>query len=158
MNYEEIDSSTGQDEKITLTGFAIKKLDSLRKWAMFFAVLGFIFIGLGIISMIGFSFFGFSEVLQTQQMPNQMPLTALKSMNIIVTLVFIAIYFFPVLYMYRFSVRTKKAIMEKSSDSFELAVQALNSHFQFVGILAIIFLVIYVFLIGIFVIFGNMFT
>ncbi|HKK10471.1 MAG TPA: hypothetical protein VJ939_06510 [Bacteroidales bacterium] len=158
MNFGDLHSSTGQDEKITLTGFAIKKLDSLRKWAMFFAVLGFIFIGLGILSMIGFTFFGFSEALQPQQMPNQMPITALKSMNIIGTLIIIAIYFFPVLYMYRFSVRTKKAIMENSSDSFELAIQALNSHFQFMGILTIIFLVIYVFFIGIFVIFGTMFT
>ncbi len=160
MNYGDLNQPAVKEEKIFLTSYAIRKLDSLRKWAMFFAVLGFIFIGMGILSMIGFAFFGLSEAFMPQHMPNQMPAqmpTALNTINIIITLIAVVIYFIPVLYMYRFSVRTKKAILKNSSESFELAIQALNYHFQFVGILTIIFLVFYVFFIGIFIIFGTMF-
>lgn len=160
MNYGDLNQPAGQVEKIFLTNYAIRKLDSLRKWAMFFAVLGFVFIGLGILSMIGFAFFDLTEAFMPEQMPNQMQTqmpTGLYTLNIIITLIVMVIYFIPVLYMYRFSVRTKKAILENSSDSFELAIQALNSHFQFVGVLTIIFLTIYIFFIGIAVIFGTMF-
>ncbi len=161
MNYGDLNQAAGQEEKIFLTNYAIRKLDSLRKWAMFFAVLGFVFIGMGILSIIGFAFFDLAEAFMPEQMPNQMqtqmPTKIYSTMNIIVSLIFIAVYFFPVLYMYRFSVRTKKAILENSPDSFELAIQALNSHFQFVGVLTIIFLTIYIFFIGIAVIFGTMF-
>lgn len=156
MNYGDLNFPQNEEERITLTDLAISKLDSLRKWAMFFAVLGFIFIGLGIISMISFAFFGLSETLAPMQMNSGMPMTMLSTMNIVVTAVLIAIYFFPILYMYRFSVRTKKAIMENSSASFEQAIKALNAHFQFVGVLTIILLSLYIFIIAIAIIFGTM--
>ena len=156
MNLKDLNFPQNEEERITLTDLAISKLDSLRKWAMFFAVLGFIFIGLAIISMIGFAFFGLSETLTPTQMSGGMPVTMLSTMNIVITAIFIVIYFFPILYMYRFSVRTKKAIIENSSESFELAIKALNAHFQFVGILTIIFLSLYIIIIAIAIIFGTM--
>lgn len=156
MNHEELNSPQNQEERIVLTRLAIQKLDSLRKWAMFFAILGFIFIGLTIISMITFSVTGITAASMSKQIMGEVPFTLFSTIYLIFMAIAVVIYFFPVLYMYRFAVRTKRAILENSSESFELAIKALNAHFQFVGILTIIFLSLYLLVMAIAFIFGSM--
>lgn len=149
------------NDRIVITDLALSKLDSIRKWAMFFAVLGFIGVGLMLIMGVGIALIPTQLLAQFQ--PNaqyqQMPHTALQGIKLsqmTVLILFSLLYFFPVLYMYRFAVRTKKAILSNSDRIFEEALKALNTHFQIIGIITIIMLSLY-FIIFVFAfLFGSM--
>lgn len=54
------------------------------------------------------------------------------------------IYFFPILYLFRFSNWTKKALMNKSSLDLSVALKNLKSHYKFIGILTIVIISLYI--------------
>jgi len=62
------------------------------------------------------------------------------------------IYFFPVYYLYNFSSKLKDAIRLNSEVILENSFKNLKSHYKFMGIVLLIFLVIYG---GMFLIFGG---
>ena len=117
------------------------------KWTNFLAIMGFSFIGLMIV--LGF-FIGsiFSEMVENQ--PN-MPFsgTVLGFIYLMMGL----IYFFPVLYLYKFSTFTKKALMHHNTNDLNEAFKNLKSHYRFMGIITIVILSVYffAFIIGIFI-------
>ena len=55
------------------------------------------------------------------------------------------IYFFPILYLYKFSSSIKNGILNSSSDQLDLAFRNLKSHYKFMGILVIVMLAFYAF-------------
>ena len=65
----------------------------------------------------------------------------------------IALYFFPLYYLYNFSVKMTESIKSASSMSMESAFENLKSHYKFMGIFMIVILSIYalIFLFGIIV-------
>jgi hypothetical protein len=60
----------------------------------------------------------------------------------------IAIYIFPLYYLYQFSVKLKKALTQKDDEVLASAFEMLKSHYKFVGVFTIIILSIYI-LVGI---------
>ncbi len=62
----------------------------------------------------------------------------------IVYLVMIVVYFFPIYYLFQFSSKMKKAIDQKDTITFAEATGFLKNHFQFIGICAIVVLSLYV--------------
>ncbi len=56
------------------------------------------------------------------------------------------IYFFPIFYLYHFSRLVKMAIIESNSEFLASALKNLKNHFQYVGILTIISLALYIFI------------
>jgi len=62
----------------------------------------------------------------------------------IVILIFAAIYFFPMLYLLKFSQHTKKAIATLDANELLLAFKNLKSYWVYLGILVIIILAIYI--------------
>ena len=112
---------------------AIPYLNSTRKWTMFFAVLGFVMIalmGLGFIIMLIVSAVGQSGFL--------MPALA------IIYAIIMAIYFFPVYYLFKFSEETKKAIASRNEESIQKSFRYLSLHFKIVGIITIVMLSLYI--------------
>ncbi|NCU05397.1 MAG: DUF5362 domain-containing protein, partial [Chitinophagaceae bacterium] len=76
-------------------------------------------------------------------------------MSIFITILYLAIavlYFFPCLYMYRFSVRMKRALYENNQDVLNSSFSSLKSCFKFMGIMTIVFLSFYalIFIFGMF--------
>lgn len=73
------------------------------------------------------------------------------SVIMIVYLVMIVVYFFPIYYLYQFSAKMKKALDQKDTITFAEATGFLKNHFQFVGICAIIVVSLYIlaFVVGI---------
>ncbi|MBN1599176.1 MAG: hypothetical protein JW894_12855 [Bacteroidales bacterium] len=130
------ESDTKKENKIELSTESIENLDQTRKWAGFLAILGFVFIGLMVLA--GFSMGAIMSTL-TGDIGTPVP-TFLFGF---IYLVFAVIYFFPVLYLFRFSAWTKKAIHDNDSNNINLALRNLKAHYQYIGILTIIILAMY---------------
>jgi len=61
----------------------------------------------------------------------------------VVYVIMSAIYFFPILYLYKFSNDLKGALNGNNGSQLELALGNLKSHYKFIGILTIVMLGIY---------------
>ncbi len=63
--------------------------------------------------------------------------------------VFALIYLWPILNLYRFSDKSKKALAIRSNSELELAFKNLKNHYQFMGIFAIVMIVSYFLFFGV---------
>ena len=133
---EEENLSPSTEPSVTLTPLASRHLESIRKWTLFFSILGFFFIGLMVV-------FAFSIGKIIPQFNEAMP--GFPMLFGMIYVVFAIIYFFPVLYLYRFSGYTRDALRESSGDKLALALGNLKSHYAFIGYLTVALLIIYVF-------------
>ena len=124
------------------TGIEIDKpiadsLDKTRRWTMFISIVGFIFLGVlivfGILTGTFLTFF--SSGGKVIGLP--------EAMIIILVFVLILFYFFPVLFLYRFSKHTAHAIHGNDKKELLKAFRNLKSYFVFLGILIIFILVFY---------------
>ncbi|XOV93598.1 MAG: hypothetical protein ACFHWX_02585 [Bacteroidota bacterium] len=143
MEDESSDKPAGE-ETIELSRNSMMNLKEVMKWTKFLAIVGFIFIGLIVILA-----FGIRSI-----MPNMGP-AAPVSQNLFtfIYLVMGAIYFFPILYLFNFSKHLKRSLINRDSHALDAAFENLNAHYRFIGILAIIGLVIYG-IAGIFIVFA----
>jgi hypothetical protein len=120
-------------------------IKEISKWTKFFAILGFICQGLlalvGLIFAVGGSF-----------IPN-LPGAAGVAIGILyIGLSFL--YYFPCVYLLKFSNYSKAFLTSNSSNDFSMAFQYLKSHYKFVGIATIVILALYIFIMIIALIFG----
>jgi magnesium-transporting ATPase (P-type) len=136
-----------ENRKIEISQESLGYLNTTRKWTMFFAILGFIFLGLLLVfSLLAGSFLtAFSS-----KMPGMEGMEGVKAAGgfasvlvFIVMLVLAVIYFFPLFYLFRFSRHTAKAVANLDSNEMQLAFKNLKSYWVYLGILIIILLVIY---------------
>jgi formate hydrogenlyase subunit 3/multisubunit Na+/H+ antiporter MnhD subunit len=116
----------------------LKDLDTTRKWSMFLAILGFI--GIGLILIIGLFAGAFLTIFKS----GNSGLGTTEMIVILVVLVFIVIYFFPVLYLFRFSKYTSNAVRTLDKQELHKAFRNLRRYFVYIGILIIVVLVIYI--------------
>jgi len=93
----------------------------IAKWAKFFAVLGFIIIGIYACSLL--------LILMMDRLDADAAITIIF---------FIFIYYFPVSYLWKFATRTIEGIENEDQERFKEGFSQLNSHFRYVGILTII--------------------
>ena len=116
----------------------LKNLNAIRKWSMFLALLGFIVVGFlliaGLVAGTFFSFFRSDEV----------GLGVLESLTFILSVIIGAVYFMPVLFLFRFSRQTAKALRSSGQEDFRKAFRNLRAFFTYIGILAIIVILIYI--------------
>lgn len=105
-----------------------------RKWAKFLSILGFIFVGLGVvfalIMLVGAGFIG--DV-------SPVPVAGIGFFY----LVMIAVYFFPIYYLLQFANKAKEALNTRNSQNLTEAMRYLKSHYKFIGILSIVMLALY---------------
>ena len=125
-------------EQLTITSAAKGFLKETAKWCKFLSILGFI--GLGILLLSSF-FVG--------TIYNNMPEAATMPINLGTAMTFfyilmIAIYVFPLYYLYQFSIKLKKALNTKDDAILAAAFEMLKSHYKFVGVFTIIMLSIYI--------------
>lgn len=124
------------ESKIELTSDSINSLDTIWRWASFFSILGFIMIAFLI--LLGFAM-GFLGAAFNSGTTNPIVFYGLM----IFYFIFAGIYAYPILLLFRFSNWTKKALRNKSSLDFSLAMKNLKKHFQYVGIMTIVLFVLY---------------
>lgn len=138
--FEQEPTKNELDQKIQLTEDSLYSLDTIWRWTSFFSVLGFIGIAfmvlLGIIMGLVFTAFD-----------NGVLGSGFKFIISAFYLIFAAAYFLPVLYLFRFSNSTKNALRNRSSLDLSVAFKNLKRHFQYVGIMTIVLIGLYIILI-----------
>lgn len=125
------------ENKMELGPDDLKNLNSTRKWTMFLSVLGFIFLGLLII--VGVATSTFLTAFKSKEVNLGVP----ESLMIVMFIIIAAIYFFPVLFLFRFSRNTRDAIHNHDKLKLEKAFRNLRTYFTYIGVMVIIVLSIY---------------
>ncbi len=123
-----------------LTDQAKKYLLEASKWANFIAIVGFIAIGLLII--MSFSIGSIMANLPEGSLGGLSP----KFFSFFY-LIAAGIYFIPVFFLFQFGQKTKQALLEDDHNLLTFGLKKLRSHYKFVGVLFIIFISLYLFLI-----------
>ncbi|MDC0408925.1 hypothetical protein OAM38_01795 [Flavobacteriaceae bacterium] len=127
------------NESLIMTKDTLGSLDRIIYWAKFLSILGFIgvafmLIGALSIALVGNSIMG-SEVAGIS----------------VVYLVFAAIYFMPMYYLFKFSTHARQGLTHKSQYETDQGLIYLAAHYKFIGIMAIVLLSLYVLIfIGVF--------
>ena len=127
-----------ENRKIEIDEETLKNLNNIRKWTMFLSILGFIFLGLLIV--IGVIAGIFLSAFKTGNTVTGVP----ESLIFVIFIVMAAVYFFPILYLFRFSKHTALAVQNLDKPELHIAIKNLKSYFAYIGILIIIFLSFYV--------------
>ena len=124
--------------KIELGHETLKQLNTLRKWTMFLAVSGFIF--LGIIITLGLITGTFLTAFSNSDKMPGIPDALVYVSFITVTLII----FFPILFLFRFSKHTSKAVSTLDRKEMHIAIKYLNRYFIYIGVLLIVIISVYI--------------
>lgn len=124
---------------------AVNNLKLTAKWANFVSIVGFVILGLmllGAMSLLlgnGRSAFSRSSNVDPE-------------VAAVIYIAMIAIQFFPVYYMFKFASKMTQSLEAKETVTFEEATKFMKLHYQFIGVLTIIGISLFVllFLIGLF--------
>jgi hypothetical protein len=127
-----------ENRKIEIEEETLSHLNTTRKWAMFVAIIGFIFLGLIIIigAIAGTFLTAFSSGEKGLGIP--------ESLMFIPFLLIAVIYLFPILFLFRFSKHTLHAIQTLDKLVFNKAIKNLKYFFAYIGIIIIIIFSFYI--------------
>jgi len=125
-------------KKIELEEDSLRHIDTMRKWSMFIAILGFI--ALGLMMILGIVAALFLSVFKTETIADAASWGFIPAAII---LVFSVICFFPLLYLYRFSNHAGIAVRTIDKSHMQEAIRYLRKYYVYIGILLIIVLVVY---------------
>lgn len=126
-----------ENRKIEIEQETIKYLNTIRKWVMFLAIIGFIFFGL--IILIGLIAGTFLSAFSGGKLNTIFP----GPLIFLPLLLAAALYFFPVFFLFRFSKHTARAVEYLDKLELHKAFKNLKFYFIYVGVLIIIFLLTY---------------
>ncbi|MFK7946384.1 MAG: hypothetical protein AB8G11_02250 [Saprospiraceae bacterium] len=141
-NNEILDNDYVSDVGLSVTGAIRGYLETTAKWGRFLSIVGFIMTGLSLLSVFGMGA-AFSEI------ENLMGVDFSVGVTFIITLylIFLALLFFPCLFLYNFSTSTLRSLQNEEQIDFERAFHNLKRLYQFIGILIAIFLAFYLLII-----------
>ena len=112
-----------ENRKLEIEQSTLKQLNTARKWAMFLAIIGFIF--LGIMIVVGLIAGTFLKTFSSGE--NNSGIS--DSLMFIPILLIGLIYFFPVLFLFRFSKYISRAIQNLDNLQFHKAIKNLKLYF-----------------------------
>lgn len=119
-------------DQLVVSESAMGYLNATRPWVKFLAILGFI--GMAFMAIVGlFMVFGLSRIPMQPGGQTMSPLFGL------VYLVFIAFYFMPCLFLYRYG-KSISAIPGTGQSAFEDALRHQKSFWKFIGIFTLVIL------------------
>lgn len=135
-----LDTTAGSaGTEMTITPRAKGFLLEAAKWANFLSILGFVGIGI----MVIFALFA-GTIFSTM---SEMASSPMPFSGVFITVIYLfvaALYFFPVLYLYRFASKMKFALKRNDESTLLTSLENLKAHYKFIGILAVIGLAFYV--------------
>lgn len=140
---EEFEIHAPQIFELTIDSTTKSHLSEAAKWAKFLAVVGMIFLGLMIVAGI----FGSTMIFRMAGNELDGPGGNFASYGSLLMAVYVviiaAIWFFPLLFTFRFSSQMKVALAGNDQQALNHSFQNLKRCYRFVGILTIILLAIY---------------
>ena len=116
----------------------LKDLDITRKWAMFLAILGFIFAG--VLLIVGIFAVIFLFIFNKGDPSSTYPAWLVCSVLIVSAI----LCFFPVLYLFRFSKNMRDAVKKADKQLLTKAFRNLKNCFTWFGIMVIVAIALYV--------------
>ncbi len=133
-----LDNYLKKEEDLTISNNALKYLGEIGKWSKLLAIVGFISIGLMLLFAL---FFGIIISILPQSTGVQLPIPSF--MYSMIYMVIALIYYFPTMYLYKFSKKINSAISANNNEALETALENLKSCFKFIGIITIMFIIFY---------------
>lgn len=116
------------------------------KWARFLSIVGFVICGLVVLIAI------FAGSILSKRFPDAQDSGAVSSFAaVVIGIVYVivaVVYFFPCLYLFRFSGKTKAALLSDDENTLAEGLDNLKKMFQFVGWMTAIVLSLYVLAFG----------
>ncbi len=135
-----------KDGGLQLSPNSTSFLESTAKWARFLSILGFI--GIGFMVLAALLMFAGGALIsgRASSMYGSRGMFGGAPMGLIgvMYLVMAGLYFFPVLFLNKFSSKMLNAITMRDSMSLESSFEQLRNHYRFVGIMTIIVIGLYV--------------
>lgn len=122
--------------ELQVTPVAQDFLRTAAGWAMFLAILGFILLGFSLLGCL--AMFAAGTAMSSAGVP--FPAVAFG----LVGLAFTVLGAFPVVHLFRFSTRVKRAMAEVNTQVLTDSFNSLKLHYVFVGIYAILGIVAYI--------------
>ncbi len=121
----------------------------MARWTKFLAVLGFVFTALMLLVGIGLLSSNAMSAIYGDKFAGAG--SAVAATMFFVYIVIGALYVYPIVCLYRYSTAIKTAMQTSNQQLFNVAVNHLKHMFKFIGILALIIIIIY----GIILIFAG---
>lgn len=120
-------------------------LTETARWARFLAIFGMIVLALGlVVSLMGATiftrFFGFPTGIEDD---SNGAMGSVRVGMVVGTIITLAIFFFPLLFLLRFANAMRRALAANDQARLNESFQNLKVYFRYLGILVIIFLVLY---------------
>jgi len=128
-------------KKIELNEIAIDALRVSAKWSLFLAIIGFVGIGLMIIDAL------FLSSIMSALPSNGSPIMAMKGIVSVIYIIFAALYFPPVYYLFKYATDMKIALQDRDSEDVGNALKYLKSHHKYLGVSMIVIMSLYVLMI-----------
>lgn len=125
--------------ELQITSLAKEYLTETAKWAKFLSIVGFVVIGFIVLA----GFFMFAAGSAFESMGASGFGAGFGAAAGIFYFLIALLYFFPVLYLYKFANNAKLALRDNNSENLTMAFENLKSHYKFVGILTLIMVCIY---------------
>jgi Na+/melibiose symporter-like transporter len=138
LNCLNIMDSPDEIKKIELEEETLVDLDKTRKWTMFLAILGFI--GIGVLLIVGIFTGVFLSVFNKGNTATSFP----GWLVCIIIIAASAVYFFPMLYIFRFSKLLSGVSRNPDKENLKKAFKNLRAYFTYMGIFLIVVLVMYI--------------
>lgn len=141
-----MENNNQNNSNLVINDYIKGYLIEISKWAKFLSILGFIGLGFMMIAAIIMLFAG-SMIDHYSNSANPLGAGVIG----IVYLVMAALYFFPILYLFKSAVSLKNGIISNDEMTLTDGFQNLKSHYKFIGIFTIVIISLYIliFLIGI---------
>jgi hypothetical protein len=127
-----------------LSNDAVGHITETRKWTMFFSILGFAFMVITVLIVIVAALAG-----------RTYPIQGFNALMLIPLLLICSIYFFPIYFLFKFSLYSKQALKNKNNESLSIALKYLKMHYRFMGIFFIVVVCIYLIAIIIAIVTGS---
>ena len=151
---ETFDNNTIQQSSLEINEEIKSNLITYSKWSAFLSILGFIGIGFMVLAAFGMFIFssfmgGMSEFGQMRGMNGMGAFGGMVGFGWIgfFYLILAAMYFFPIYYLLKSSIKMKRGINASDQLSFNLGFHYLKSHYKFIGIFTIVIMSLYILLI-----------
>ena len=135
---ETLDNNLSNGENLIINGQIKSHLLETAKWGRMLAIIGFVGLGLMVIFLIfGVSMFNSILAQQTMSTGGSAIGSAMTGAYIFFAL-FMLIYLFPLLYLYKGSVAYIRALNSDNQEELEAGFENYKSLFKFIGIFTII--------------------
>tara|TARA_R110000868_G_scaffold326125_1_gene587091 strand:+ start:168 stop:632 length:465 start_codon:yes stop_codon:yes gene_type:complete len=130
-----------ENERLYLSQEAQGFLKETAKWGYFLSIIGFIGIGFMVVLalFIGTIFSALNGLNGNMNPMMGIGTGFISGMYLVIAL----LYFFPVYYLFQFSSKMKMAIRSNNTNLINSSFEFLKSHYKFLGILSLVFVVFY---------------